>query len=107
MNDKIATLKKYLKDNPDDSFTRFALALELLKQDETDKARKLFEAIRNDDPDYVGVYYHLGKLYESQDKVDRAIDIYDEGIEVAQEQNEQRTLSELQEAKSLLKWDDE
>jgi tetratricopeptide (TPR) repeat protein len=105
--DNISTLKNYLRDNPDDSFTKFALALELWKKDQTENARKLFESIRSNDPDYVGVYYHLGKLYAELDQEAKAVDIYNEGIEVAREQQETRTLSELQEAKSIIGGEDE
>lgn len=106
-NDKISTLKNYLRENPEDSFTKFALALELWKKDQINNARKLFESIRTHNPDYVGVYYHLGKLYEEQGELSKARTTYDEGIEIAQEQNETRTLSELQEAKSLIEGEDE
>lgn len=104
---KIATLTQYLKKNPGDSFTKFALALELLKQEDSTKARKLFESIRTKDPEYLGVYYHLGKLYEREGDPERAHRIYEEGIDIARKQEENRTLSELQEAKSMLEWDDE
>ncbi len=104
---KIVTLTQYLKKNPGDSFTKFALALELLKQEDSTKARKLFESIRSQDPNYLGVYYHLGKLYEREGEPKRAEQMYEEGIAIAREQGESRTLRELQEAKSMLEWNDE
>ncbi|GAB5410741.1 MAG: hypothetical protein BalsKO_31060 [Balneolaceae bacterium] len=56
MNSKISTLAARIKENPNDSFSKFALALELLNIDQTAKARVLFENIVNNDPNYVGVY---------------------------------------------------
>ncbi|MBO6584993.1 MAG: hypothetical protein JJ953_02690 [Gracilimonas sp.] len=95
MSSRISTLAQKVKDHPDDSFYKFALALEMLKIEETSKARVLFEAIRNSDPDYVGVYYHLAKLYEAMDENKKALDTYKEGIKVAEAQNDNHTKSEL------------
>lgn len=95
MNSRISTLAKAVKENPGDSFYKFTLALEMLKIDEIAKARVLFEAIRNQDPEYVGVYYHLGKLYAQIGENKKAIDTYNEGIKVAESQNDAHTKSEL------------
>lgn len=95
---KIKQLARQIKHNPGDSFSKFALALEFRKQGEFKKARILFEDILSSDPDYVGVYYHLGKLYEALDRLDDAQTLYQKGIPIANEQNEQRTEKELKEA---------
>ncbi|MBN2732304.1 MAG: tetratricopeptide repeat protein [Balneolaceae bacterium] len=97
-NNKIKQLAQNIKANPDDSFSKFALALEFLKQDNLQRAKILFEDVYNNDPDYVGVYYHLGKLYERLEQLDDAKKVYTEGIDVAAKQKEQRTLKELEEA---------
>lgn len=97
--DRLAQLQSYYEEDPDDPFTRFALAQEYLKKGETDQALSFFEELVDTDPDYVGTYYHLGKLYEKLDRHDDALDTYEQGIEVAREQNETKALSELQDAK--------
>lgn len=94
----ISLLAKRVRNDPDDTFSKFALALELLKADSVEKARMLFEAILKQDPEYLGVYYHLGKLYESQGKHEKALELFENGIELAEEKNELRTKSELREA---------
>jgi Tfp pilus assembly protein PilF len=96
-NEKTNVLARNIKANPDDSFSKFALALEFLKQDKLQQARVLFENIYANDPTYVGIYYHLGKLYERLDRADDAKQMYTEGIEVAANQKEKRTLKELKE----------
>ena len=96
--DKIKKLVQFLKKNPDDSFTRFALALELIKQNEVSKAGVLFESILEQDPGYLGVYYHLGKLYEQTGRHSDARNLYHEGIRLAKEQGELRTELELKDA---------
>jgi tetratricopeptide (TPR) repeat protein len=97
--DRLAQLQSFYEDDPDDPFTRFALAQEHLKNDNTDKALAFFEELVETDPDYVGTYYHLGKLYEQLGRTDDALATYEQGIEVAREQKAQKTLSELQDAK--------
>lgn len=95
---KIKQLARQIKHNPGDSFSKFALALEFRKEGEFKKARILFEDILSSDPDYVGVYYHLGKLYEALDRLDDAQRLYQKGITIANEQDEKRTEKELREA---------
>lgn len=99
----IQRLAGFLKKNPDDSFTKFALALELLKLDEISKARVLFESVLKQDPDYVGVYFHLGKLYERTGRFKDASRMYRNGLEVAKKQNNTRTVTELNDALELVK----
>lgn len=95
---KIRELAQSLKRNPDDSFVKFALALELLKKDDVTKARVLFESVLKQDPDYLGVYYHLGKLYERQGRWKDAEKMYSNGLKIADEQKNKRTALELREA---------
>ena len=96
--DRLKHLLQFYEDDPDDAFTRFALAQEYLNRDETDKALSFFEELVETDPDYVGTYYHLGKLYERLGRTDDAIATYEAGVEVAREQRAQKDLSELQDA---------
>lgn len=96
--DRIAQLESFLEDDPDDAFTRFALAQEHLKQDDLDTAQAYFEELVENQPEYVGTYYHLGKLYERRDAVEQAIATYEKGIAVAREQRDRKNLSELQDA---------
>lgn len=95
---KIKQLARQIRNNPSDSFSKFALALEFRKQQQLKNARILFEDILKNDPGYVGVYYHLGKLYELQDRPADAQRLYKTGIQKARKQKKIRTKNELQEA---------
>src|SRR5207245_1663062 len=67
---RIETLKGFLKDNPNDSFLRYALALEYIKLGQNDEAVREFEAVRNTDHEYVATYYQLGQLDHKLDPGD-------------------------------------
>ncbi|MDZ7772517.1 MAG: tetratricopeptide repeat protein [Balneolaceae bacterium] len=102
---RIRQLARSVKENPEDSFSKFALALECRKRGRYEKARVLFEDIRRRDPGYVGVYYHLGGLYVSLGRTGDARTCYREGIEVAQRMKRTRTLTELREALQQLEYE--
>ena len=54
------------------------------------------------DPDYVGTYYHLGKLYEEEEDLEKALVAYADGIVIAKKIKDQHALSELMNAKMNL-----
>ena len=96
--DRLALLMAFYEQDPDDAFTRFALAKEYLKRNEPEQALTFYEKLVADQPDYTGTYYHLGKLYETLGRKDEAVRIYQKGIEAAQRQRNLKDLSELQDA---------
>ncbi len=96
--DRLKQLLQFYEEDPEDPFTRFALAREYLKVGETEEALALFEELVEQDPGYTGTYYHLGKLYERLGRPDEAIATYEEGIERTRDQGAQKDLSELQDA---------
>ena len=95
MSTRIPLLAKRVKENPNDSFSKFALALELVKTEDFGKARLLFEHIVKHDPAYVGVYYHLGGLYAQLSENNLAVSTYKLGIDVASQQHNTHAKNEL------------
>lgn len=96
--DRIAKLKEFLAANPGDSFVQHALALEHVKAGDDAEARKLFENILNKDGNYIGSYYHLGKLLERNDEREGAIKWYELGMLKAKENGDMHAYNELQAA---------
>ena len=82
-----------------DSFLQHALALEYIKVGKDEEARALFNTILKREPTYIGSYYHLGKLLERAGDFDRAIRVYDRGMEEAKLANDMHAYNELQGAK--------
>jgi Tfp pilus assembly protein PilF len=93
--ERIEKLKQFLIESPDDSFLKHALALEYVKLGNDAAARELFESLLAFDPGYIGSYYHLGKLLERNNEVERAIKIYETGMEEAKKAGEKNALGEL------------
>lgn len=102
MKSRIEQLQEFLKEDSNDSFLKYALALEYVKVKENELARDCFLKLIKDDENYVASYYQLGKLYESLNEVEKAMRIYKNGIDVAKNSKDAKTLSELQEAYNML-----
>jgi tetratricopeptide (TPR) repeat protein len=100
--DRIERINEMLKQNPTDSFLLFALGLEKIKTGSENEALLLFEKIIDTNPDYSGVYYHLGKLLEQKSESEKAIDVYEKGMQVCKKLNEQHNYNELRGALDLL-----
>ncbi len=91
-------IQKMLENNPNDSFLMYAASLELNKRGKTEQAMSLLDKIIAQDPDYLGAYYQFGKMLESVDQIKQAIDVYKAGKIIASAANDNKTLSELNEA---------
>lgn len=98
MSNRLQQLIEFLKESPGDPFLSYALATEYLKSGRTEEALRHYEALVHDHPDYVGTYYHLGKLYESLDRRAAAAAIYEKGMQAARNKRDMHALSELQAA---------
>ncbi len=99
---RLEQLLIYLEENPRDSFLQFALALEYLKKGEAEEGLKYFETLVENDPEYVGTYYHLGKLYNKLGRKTDAENCYAKGLDIASKLNDQHSFAELQNAKTNL-----
>jgi Tfp pilus assembly protein PilF len=93
---RVEILKGFLNDNPNDSFSRYALALEYVKLGQSDDAVREFETVKTNDPDYVATYFQLGQLYQKLGKSHEAEKIFRTGITVAAKIGDEHTRSELE-----------
>lgn len=100
---RIDAIRDMLQDDPADAFLQYALALEFEKAGEPTRAIETLLALNKQQPDYLPVYYKLGKLYEPTNTAE-SIQYYRKGIEVARQQGDTKTLGELKEA--LMQWED-
>jgi len=91
-------LEEFVAQDPDDSFSRYALALELEKGGNGPGAVPQLKEVIARDPSYVAAYYHLGRLLAKTGMLEEARDVYRRGLVAATAANDQRARSEIQEA---------
>ncbi len=97
---KIEQLLEFLKEDPKDSFTLYALALEYEKED-SGKAKEFYDLLLKEHSGYLATYYHAAKWYEKSDR-ETAKKIYKEGMQLARELGKTKTYNELQNALNIL-----
>jgi len=95
--DRIAQLLSFAKEEPDNPFNLYALALEYQNLDLT-MAAHYFDKLLNEHESYIPTYFHAAAFYHEQRSVDRAKSIYEKGIRFAKEQLASHALKELQNA---------
>jgi tetratricopeptide (TPR) repeat protein len=93
---RLNKLLEFLKSDPNDPFVLYALAMEYNSQNETELAFNYYLKLITEHPDYVGTYYHLGKLYEKNEQIDRAVEIYKQGMLASRKKGDNHAYSELQ-----------
>lgn len=95
---RLDALLGFLKEDPNDPFLLFAAASEFRKLGNVSEALSYYERLTTDHPAYVGTYYHYGALLASEGRKAEAIDMYQRGIRVAEEQRDFHARAELQNA---------
>lgn len=95
MNNRLKQLLDIYRDEPDDAFTRYAIALEYNARKEYQAAQDWFERLRADEPEYVPTYYMLAGVYRATDEPQKALEIYRAGLQAAKKAGDAHALSEL------------
>ncbi len=93
---RLEKLLEFIANEPEDPFLKYALATEYLRLNQSDKALTYYEDLINNHPNYIGTYYHLGKLYEALNRKQDAINTYQTGMKITREQRDNHAFSELQ-----------
>lgn len=98
MQDRVAQLRQFLQDAPDDLFLNHALALECIKHGDVEESERLFRKNQMHDASYVATYYHLGKLLQAGGRRDEALRVFEEGMKQARLAKDNHSYNELQAA---------
>jgi predicted Zn-dependent protease len=93
--ERILKLKTFIQKDPEDLFSRHALAMELLKLGEQQEAIQVMEELLKIDYKHTGTYLHLGRTYEKTGDVNQALSTYKRGLEVCRSVNTRHDLQEL------------
>ena len=94
---RVLRLEQFLREDENDSFSRYALALEY-KESDPAKAIAILEDLRRLDPKYKALYYHLAELYTDTDQPDLARSIFEQGILLLENSTDAHALKELKNA---------
>lgn len=95
-------LEEFVAQDPNDSFSRYALALELEKENRVSDALPQLREVIARDPGLVAAYQQLGRLLAQSGADAEAREIYRQGISVATGAGDQRARSEMQLALDML-----
>jgi len=94
--EKIAGLKKILALDPENSFARYGLAMELANRGETAAAMAEFDALLANDPDYTAGYFMAAQTLATAGQTAEAIQRLKAGIGCAARSGNSHALSEMQ-----------
>ena len=101
-SNRLQQLFSFLESSPGDAFISFAIAKEYEGLGDLDKSLATYEELVKSKPEYVGTYYHLGKLYEKLEKFEEAETTFTAGIAVAKAAGDKHSAGELQGALDML-----
>jgi len=99
---RVDMLKQMLSEDPNNTFARYGLAMELMKSGDFAQAIAEFNNLLGHDDTYAAAYYHGGQAHEKLGHVEEARRLYEKGIEVTTRKGDGHTRAELEAALSLL-----
>lgn len=95
--ERVELLRAFIIEEPENPFNRYALALEI-KEINPYEAADLFDFLLGNHPDYLPVYFPSAHFFFELDQIEKAKEIFEKGIVLARELNDQKALKELQNA---------
>ena len=76
-------LESMLADSPEDTFLRYALAMELENEGENERSLSLHRELIEDEPPYVPSFFMSGQQLADLERTDEAVEILRQGVEQA------------------------
>jgi len=99
---RMEILKNMVAQNPNDSFSRYGLAMEYANSGNLADAVNEYESLLAANPDYAAAYYHGGQALEKLGRLDEARQMYRRGLDTTKRTGDAHTFSELQAALDIL-----
>ena len=88
-------LEAMLADSPDDTFLRYALAMEWENESEHERSLSLHRELMAQDPPYVPSFFMAGQQLANLDRVDEARELLAAGIAQADQQGDAHAAAEM------------
>src|SRR5258707_12575911 len=98
MISRLEQLQKFLEEEPADTFTHYAIALEYVSIGKNAAAVEKLEEVIVLDPNYVPAYHQLGLLLGRMGNTRDAIKALEHGIRVAERGGDAHARSEMEDA---------
>jgi tetratricopeptide (TPR) repeat protein len=95
---RVEFLQQALQQDADNTFVRYALALELAGSERPEDAWPHFSYLLDRHPEYVPTYYHAGKWLAARGQIEEARRVLNRGIQVSSHQGNVHARSELEAA---------
>lgn len=92
---RLEQLFTFLQADENDTFTLYSIAYEYMQLQDFAKSIEFFERLRSLNPQYTGLYYHLGIAYEKAGQPEKGMEIFCKGMEIAAQMKDNHALSEL------------
>ena len=102
MSNRLEVLKNMVAQSPNDSFSRYGLAMEYANLGDLERAMEEYRALLTVNPNYSAAYYHGGQTLEKLGQREDARALYRQGIEATTRIGDLHTRSEIQAALDLL-----
>ncbi len=99
---RLELLLEYYREDPNDPFNIYALAMEYLGSDRQ-KALYYLEGLLKWHPNYLPAYYQAGKLYADLGQPEKALETFKMGQSLADALGQAKTLDELRRAERMLR----
>jgi len=98
MSIRLEALKNMVAQNPNDSFSRYGLAMEYARSGDLELAVEEYRALLAANPNYPAAYFHGGQALEKLGRREEARTLYQQGIEATTRLGDLHTRSEIQAA---------
>ncbi len=95
---RLEFLQETLAADPDNTFIRYGLAMELQNSGRAEEAWTHFEYLLTRHPEYSATYFQAGVLLEKLGRRDEARRVFEQGIDVTGRQGKSHAQSELRAA---------
>jgi tetratricopeptide (TPR) repeat protein len=98
MTARLQRLEEFLKEDPDDVFTHYAVALEYAGMNRLEEALAKFRDTIERDPSYVPAHHQLGLLLARMNRPEEAKRAFERGITAATASGDLHARGEMQES---------
>ena len=92
--ERIELLREYCKEEPENPFNFYALALEYRESDKP-AAAELFEFVLSTFPNYLPVYFPAAHFFYEEDDLQKAKQVFESGLALAHDLQDEKAKKEL------------